>query len=220
MKITDVRTYSAHANWRSYIFVELLTDEGLTGIGEATLANNRHAVLGAIEDLRRYFIGQDPFDTEKIWRGMHRGPFWRGGAIFTTAISAVDQALWDIIGKSLKTPVYRLVGGRYHDSIRLYANGWFSGLGAPKQFARAALRTVRLGFNALKFDPFGTSDMTIDQRTERNAINIVQTVREAVGSKIDLLIEAHGRFTPRVAIRIGKKLERFDPFWFEEPVPP
>ena len=222
MKITEIRKHTLRANWRNYIFVELLTDEdGIVGLGEATLANNQHGVLGAIDDLRKYVIGQDPFDVERIWRSMHRSPFWRGGAIFTTAISAIDQCLWDIIGKSSKLPLYRLIGGTYRESVRLYANGWFSGVGTPRQYASAAEKAVkRGGFTALKFDPFGTSDMTIDPETEENAIGIVKAVRSAVGQKVELLIEAHGRFTPKVAIRIGKKLERYDPLWYEEPVPP
>jgi galactonate dehydratase len=220
MKIVSIKTYTMYANWRNYIFLELVTNDRFSGYGEATLANNQYGVLGAIQDLRKYVIGQDPFDVERIWRSMHRGPFWRGGAVFTTAISAIDQALWDIIGKVSKLPLYKLIGGKYRESVRLYANGWFSGTGTPKQYANAALKMVKQGFSALKFDPFGTSDMIIDRFTEENAINIVKEVREVIGSKIDIIIEAHGRFTPTVAIRLGKKLERFEPMWLEEPVPP
>jgi galactonate dehydratase len=221
MKITDLKTYTMQANWRNYIFLELGTSErGIVGYGEATLANNQFGVLGAIRDLQKYVIGRDPFDIEKIWRDMHRGPFWRGGAIFTTAISAFDQALWDIVGKMSKLPLYKIIGGKYRNSVRLYANGWFSGNGTPGQFANASRRMVRQGFTALKFDPFGTSDMTIESAVEENACNIVKEVRSEVGDKVDIIIEAHGRFTPRVATRLGKRLERFDVMWFEEPVPP
>jgi galactonate dehydratase len=221
MKITGIRTHPVYAKWRNYVFVELITDdEEIVGIGEATMANNQNGVQGAIFDLQKYVIGQDPFDIEKIWRSMAKGPFWRGGAIFTTAISGIDQALWDIMGKSLKVPAYKLLGGRYRENIRLYANGWFSGNGTPKQYADAALKMTKRGFDALKFDPFDMADMTLDPETEKSAVDITKAVREAVGPKVDLLIEAHGRFTPRTAIRIGKKLERYDPFWFEEPCPP
>src|SRR5579864_3192880 len=221
MKITEIRTHPVYAKWRNYVFVELVTDdESIVGVGEATMANNQNGVQGAIFDLQKYVIGQDPFDVEKIWRGMHKGPFWRGGAIFTTAISGIDQALWDIIGKALKTPVYKLLGGKYRDTIRLYANGWFSGDGTPKQYADAAVKMTKRGFDALKFDPFGRADMTLDPDTEKSAVDIVKAVREAVGPKVDLLIEAHGRFAPSTAIRVGKKLERYEPFWFEEPCPP
>ncbi len=221
MKILNLKTYVMHANWRNYIFLELKTDDnGIVGYGEATLANNQYGVLGAIQDLRKYVIGRDPLDVEKIWRDMHRGPFWRGGAIFTTAISAIDQALWDIVGKVSKLPLYKIIGGKYRNSVRLYANGWFSGIGTPTQYANAAKRIVKQGFTALKFDPFGTSDMIIEPSMEENAYNIVKEVRSQIGTKVDIIIEAHGRFTPRIAIRLGKKLERFDPLWFEEPVPP
>ncbi len=221
MKIVDLKIYTMEANWRNYIFVELKTDnEGLVGNGEATLANNQYGVVGAIQDLRKYFLGQDPFNIEKIWRGMHRGPFWRGGAVFTTAISAIDQALWDIVGKASNLPLYKIIGGKYRDQVRLYANGWFSGNGTPKEYAKAASRMVQKGFNALKFDPFGTADLTIDRVDEEKAIMIVSEVREEVGVNVDLIIEAHGRFSARTAIRLGKKLERFDPMWLEEPVPP
>jgi galactonate dehydratase len=221
MKIVNLKTYVMHANWRNYIFLELKTDDnGIIGYGEATLANNQYGVLGAIQDLRKYVIGRDPLDVEKVWRDMHRGPFWRGGAIFTTAISAIDQALWDIVGKVSKLPLYKIIGGKYRNSVRLYANGWFSGIGTPTQYASAAKRMVKQGFTALKFDPFGTSDMIIEPSMEENAYNIVKEVRSQIGTKVDIIIEAHGRFTPRIAIRLGKKLERFDPLWFEEPVPP
>jgi galactonate dehydratase len=220
LKVKEIKTHVVYANWRNWIFVELLTDNGLSGLGEATLANNQMGVEGAIADLRKYVIGADPFDVEKLWRGMHRGPFWRGGAIFTTAISGVEQALWDLIGKSLKVPVYKLLGGKYRESVRAYANGWFSGTGSPEEFGAAAAKTVRKGFGALKFDPFGTADLLLDADAEKQAVNIVKAVRGAVGEKVDLIIEAHGRFTPRTAIRIGKKLEKFNPYWFEEPVPP
>jgi galactonate dehydratase len=221
MKIVNLKTYVMHANWRNYIFLELVTDDnGIVGYGEGTLANNQYGVLGAIQDLRKYVIGRDPFDVEKIWRDMHRGPFWRGGAIFTTAISAIDQALWDIVGKVSKLPLYKIIGGKYRNSVRLYANGWFSGTGTPTQYASAAKRMVKQGFTALKFDPFETSDMIIERSMEENAYNIVKEIRSEVGTKVDIIIEAHGRFTPRIAIRLGKKLERFDPLWFEEPVPP
>jgi len=133
-------------------------------------------------------------------------------------MSAIEQACWDILAKEMNVPMWRLFGGKHCDRLRVYANGWYQGPREPGFFAEAALKMVNKGYTALKFDPFGGAYQQITPDNERIAIDIVRAVREAVGPKVDILIEAHDRFTVTNAVRLGRKLEEFDPFWIETPV--
>jgi galactonate dehydratase len=220
MKITDVKTLITFADWRNFIFVKVFTDEGIVGVGEASLEWNELAVAGAIRNLSPLVIGRDPSRIEDLWRSMYRDPYWRGGPVITTALSGIEQALWDILGKRLGVPVYQLLGGKCRERLRAYANAWYKGAVTPEDFAERAVKTVDKGYTALKWDPFGSSDLTMDYEERRRAVTIVRAVREAVGEKIDLLIEVHGRLNPATAIEMARELEEFRPFWYEEPVPP
>ena len=220
MRITGIETYLCHAVRTNWTLVKVLTDEGLYGWGEATLEGKEKAVEAAIHELDRYLIGQDPFQIERHNAYMYETPFWRGGPVLGSAIAGIDQALWDIKGKALGVPVYELLGGATRDRIRYYANGWFRGAQTVDDYARAAQDAVALGATALKWDPFSDGGLFIDTPTIQAAVDCVAAVREAVGPLVDLLIEVHGRLSPANAIRVAKKLEPFDPFFYEEPVPP
>ncbi|MFH0871624.1 MAG: galactonate dehydratase [bacterium] len=220
MKITDIKTLITFANWRNFIFVKVFTDEGIVGVGEASLEWSELAVAGAIRNLSPLVIGRDPSRIEELWQSMFRDPYWRGGPVITTALSGIEQALWDIAGKRLGVPVYQLLGGKCRDRLRAYANAWYKGAAAPEDFAERAARTVEKGYTALKWDPFGSADLTMDYEARKRAIDIVRAVREAVGEKVDLLVEAHGRLNPATAIEMARQLEEFHPYWYEEPVPP
>src|SRR5205814_6336072 len=137
-------------------------------------------------------LGRDPFDIEAIIGGMIRDQY-QGGATVITAISGVEIALWDIVAKACKQPLYRLLGGRCHERIPAYANGWYGGARTPKQFAERAKEAVARGYRALKFDPFGTAwkQPTLEESTA--AIETVAAVREAVGPSVGLMFEVHGR---------------------------
>jgi galactonate dehydratase len=138
---------------------------------------------------------------------------------FWSAVSGIEQALWDLAGKRLGVPVVTLLGGPCRERIRVYANGWYSGAKTPDAYAAKAKATVARGFTALKFDPFpGPWRTHISRDAEQQVVDTVAAVREAVGSKIDLLIEVHRRLAPMHAVRIARMLEPFDPFWYEEPV--
>jgi len=130
------------------------------------------------------------------------------------------MALWDIKGKALGVPVYELLGGKCHDRIRAYANGWFRGAKTPSDWGRAAARAAAEGYTALKFDPFGGSGLFLDTENAAIAVEVVRAVRESVGPAVDVLIEVHGRLSPANAIRMGHRLAPFDPYFYEEPVPP
>jgi len=220
MKITGIETHYAAASGRPWILVKVLTDEGVYGWGEATLEGKEHTVIAAVGELARYLVGRDPSRIEQHWHEMYRGAFWVGGPVLNSAISGVEHALWDIKGKVLGAPVYELLGGKCRDRIRAYANGWFrQGMSAEATAARA-LEVVAMGYTAIKWDPFAQAGLFIDTATADAAVANVRAVREAVGPNVDLCIEVHGRLSPANAIRIGKRLEEFNPFFYEEPIPP
>ena len=137
-----------------------------------------------------------------------------------SALSAVEMALWDILGKSLGVPVYQLLGGKIRDQVRIYVNGWFSGAKTPEECGEKAKIAVQRGVTAMKWDPFGKSYLEITNQDLDTALRCIAAVREAVGKEVDLLIEGHGRFNVPTSIKIAKELEQFSPMFFEEPVPP
>jgi galactonate dehydratase len=220
MRISRFETFLANAGLRNYLFIRLTTDTGLTGVGEATLEWQEKTVQTLCHEwVERRVLGRDPFDIESVIGGMIRDQY-QGGATVMTAISGVEIALWDLIGKACNQPVYRLLGGRCHDSIPAYANGWYGGARTPAEFAERAGAAVVRGYRALKFDPFGTAwkEMTAD--ASDLVIERVAAVREAVGPHIQLMIEFHGRLSAGCAIAIMRRLEPFHPTWCEEPVAP
>ena len=220
MKVTDVKAFVVDCFRTNWVFVKVYTDEGITGVGEGTLEYKEKAFLGALEHIKEYLVGQDPRDIERHWHHIYRDAYWRGGPVLMSALSAVECALWDILGKSLNVPVYQLLGGKYHDKVRIYVNGWFAGAKEPEEFAEKAKIAVSRGVTAMKWDPFGKSYLQISNADLDKALRNVAAVREAVGNSVDLLIEGHGRFDVPTGIKIAKELEQFKPMFFEEPVPP
>ena len=220
MKIIDVKTFVVNAYRTNFIFVKLYTDEGVTGVGEGTLEYKEHALLGAIEDLRPYLLGQDPRQIEKHVFHMYRDSYWRTGPVLMSAISAVEMAMWDISGKCYGAPVCALMGGPVREEIRMYANGWFAGAKKPEEFAAKARHAVEKGIRALKWDPFGSAYLTMERPQFAESIDCVAAVRDAVGGDVDLLIEGHGRFNVETAVRVARDLEPYGPMFFEGPVPP
>lgn len=220
MKVTDVKTFVVDCYRTNWVFVKVYTDEGIDGVGEGTLEYKEKALVGAVEHIRDYLIGKDPRDIEKHYHDIYRDAYWRGGAVLTSALSAVEVALWDILGKSLGVPVYRLLGGKVNDEVRIYVNGWFAGAKEPEEFGQKASEAVKRGVTAMKWDPFGKSYLTIEPSALDKAIKNVAAVRDAVGSGVELLIEAHGRFDVPTAITIARELAPFKPTFLEEPVPP
>ena len=220
MKVTDVKTFMVDCFRTNWVFVKVYTDEGLTGVGEATLEYKEKALEGAVEHIREYLVGKNPLNVQEHWFHIYRDAYWRGGAVLMSALSAVEMALWDILGKHLGVPVWQLLGGKINEDVRIYVNGWFSGAKTPEQFAEKAKAAVARGVTAMKWDPFGKAYLRLDGKEMENALACVAAVREAVGPNVDLLIEGHGRFDVPTGIKIAKELEPFKPYWFEEPVPP
>lgn len=214
MKITDVRTVIVGNPWKNWVFVVVETDAGLSGLGEATRGLETKSVEGDIAELRRHVIGEDPRQPERLWMKMHKARYLGT----SSGMSGIEQACWDILGKSLGVPCWQLFGGKHHQRLRVYANGWYQGPREPGFFAQVAAGMAAKGYTAFKFDPFGGAYQQIGKESEALAVEIVGAVRAAVGPNVDILIEAHDRFTVSTAIRLGKKLEPFEPFWLETPV--
>jgi galactonate dehydratase len=220
LRVTAIQTYICYAYRTNWVFVKVLTDEGLYGIGEATLEMREKTVEAAIHELERYLVGRDPHNIEAFWHDAYRDAYWRGGPVLMSALAGVEMALWDIKGKALGVPVYQLLGGKVRSNVRCYANGWFAGSRTPDEFSAKAVEAVKSGFKGLKWDPFGAAYMEMDAVAFRAAIDCIRAVKEAVGDQVDLIIEGHGRFDVPTAIRIGHALEPYNVLWFEEPIPP
>ncbi len=220
MKIVDIKTTLVFANWRNWTFVQIYTDQGIVGLGEATLRSREHAVVGAIEDMARYLIGQDPLTIQAHFQTLYKDFHHRGGSILMTAISGIEIALWDILGQSLNVPIYQLLGGAMRDRIWAYANGWFEGVTDEDQLVACAQETVAQGFTALKWNPFHGASGWMSPADFRKAMRQIALIREAVGEDVELILEAHGLFTPAMAIRVANEVQPYHPFWLEEPIPP
>jgi galactonate dehydratase len=221
MKIAEVRPLVLGTPWRNLTFAVVRTDEGLEGVGEVRMVNHTEALLGYLKEaVPTHVIGSDPFAIESLVQRMWHTDFARAGEIAMSAIALIETACWDIVGKALGQPVHRLLGGPVRDRIKAYANGWYTVERTPAEFHAAARRVVERGYRALKLDPFGAGTMELEPEERTRAIALVEAVRDAIGPTAELMIEMHGRFTPATAISISRELERFQPSWIEEPVPP
>ena len=225
MRITAVEAHVCNARMRNWIFVRVLTDEpGLHGWGEATLEWHTRAVVGAIEDLADLVVGEDPTRIEHLWQTMFRQHFWHGGDIVRgTALSGIDIALWDILGKVHGVPCHRLWGGRVRDHVRLYGHLGggrmedFYGNDEPQRFAELASAMVEEGFTAFKTMAVPPTLPLEGLAPVRQAERCVAAMREAVGGEIDLMVDCHARPSPRMGHLFAAALEPFGLYWLEEP---
>ena len=212
MKITAVNTYFVRPRWG---FVEIETDSGLTGWGEAVLEGHAAAVLACVNEMKDYLIGYDPSDIEGLWSTMYRAGFYRGGGVMMSAISGIDQALWDIKGKVFGAPVWQLMGGGCRDKVRVYS--WIGG-DRPSDVGSAALAKKNEGFTAIKMNATEELQM-IDSYDKIDAVlERVAAIRESCGKYFGIAIDFHGRVHKPMAKILAKKLEEFDPMFIEEPV--
>lgn len=238
MKITDVKTFVVgvpppHFGGRYWIFLKLVTDSGIAGYGEVySVPFDPHVVARMIEDVcARKVIGSDPFKIERLWRNIYSSGYTQRPDVSIGGIlSGIEMACWDIVGKELNKPVYELLGGQVHEKLRTYTYLY------PKPgdktdvyhdaelSAERAVEYMRLGFTAVKFDPIGPYSAYDPRQLSLEALALgekfVKLIRAAVGDKCDLLFGTHGQLTPASAIRLAKRLEPYDPLWFEEPTPP
>ncbi len=225
---------------RYFIFIKLVTDTGIVGYGEVYCATfSAHTVEAMLKDTaERFIIGHDPFHIEKLWRSVYgAGYTLRPDVSLVSVLSALEMACWDIVGKACEKPAYELLGGKVHERLRTYtyiypAQGDVYPEDGdedhvyvnPERAAQRAMDYVAQGFTALKFDPAGPytvfdGGMPSGEELDRSEA-FIKAIREAVGGSVDLLFGTHGQFSPAGAIRLAKRLEAYDPLWFEEPVPP
>ena len=212
MRISGVNTYLVRPRWG---FVEIQTDEGIVGWGEAVLEGHASTVAACVEEMSDYLIGADPMKIEDIWTVLYRAGFYRGGGVLMSAIAGIDQALWDIKGKHFQTPVYELMGGSCRDRMRVYS--WVGG-DRPTDVGAAAKERMDAGFTAVKMNATEELQMIdsyekIDQVLER-----VGAIRDACGKYFGIAIDFHGRVHKPMAKILAKKLEEYDPMFLEEPV--
>lgn len=219
MRITSIETYIAGNPWKNWLFAKVHTDEGLYGVGEGTLNFFARTVEAAIHELKHLIIGLDPFQIEILNQKLVRNVYSDGGQVHMCALAAIEIACWDIIGKAVNQPVYNLLGGRCHEKLRAYANGWYRGPRTPESFGEKAKEVVRRGYTALKFDPFGDNWRILPRAEFDLTLDIIRAVREAVGDSVDILIEGHCRFNVATAIQFAEAMAGTRPMWFEEPVP-
>ena len=218
MKIARIRTLVVGNPWKNWIYVLIDTDDGLQGIGEATGGLMTRPVEAAVEELSPLCLGKDPRRVHLLWDELYKATYLSESSVHLHAMAGIETACWDILGKSLGTPVHALLGGQIRERIRVYANGWYKGERTPASYAEQARQVVGQGFTALKFDPFGSAYHNMTPDEEKEARSIVEAVRGAVGPEVDIMIEGHDRFTVSSAIQIGRWLEPIKPLWFEAPV--
>lgn len=212
MKIREVNTYYVRPRWG---FVEIITEDGCSGWGEAVLEGHAHTVLACVEEMKDYLIGAEAGNIEDIWNVLYRAGFYRGGGVLMSAIAGIDQALWDVKGKYYNAPVYELLGGRCHEKMKVYS--WIGG-DRPTDVGNAAKEKQEAGFRAIKMNATEELQMVdsyekIDQVLER-----VAAIREKCGKYFGIAIDFHGRVHKPMAKILAKKLEEFDPMFIEEPV--
>ena len=234
MKVTHVETLlldniEPYRGGRKWLFLRLFTDAGIVGLGERPTGHltNLKSQIALLHDLcERFVVGESPFDIENLWQRMYASnhDYRHPGLDSTPAISAIEMACWDIVGKAVNQPIYNLLGGKCHQRLRAYAYMPAEGIwDRPEKAGEVAARLVEEGNSACKLDPFMPYyplPRDFPLKTIRHAAKIFRCIRDAVGDDLEVGIGTHGQFSTAGAIRVAKILEEFDPFWFEEPVPP
>lgn len=210
LRITGLKTFVVNAGSLNWVFCKVYTNGGLVGLGEGSVTSKEATVAQAIMEHERYLAGKDPTDIELLWQGMFRNPRWRGGPILNSAISAVEIALWDILGQALGVPVYKLLGGAARTRIRMYLDVGST----PEEF----LRAKELGYTAAKTTPLApNSDLVQPTSMIRAGVRKVAAIRQAVGDDFDIAVDAHGRCTTTMAIDFCTRVEEYGLLFVEEP---
>ncbi len=219
MKISKMTPMVMGTPWRNLTFLKLETDEGLVGVSEVRSIRT-DALLGYLKQIeKRYVLGSDPFNVEQLVQRAFVDDFLRVNDITGAGIALVEMACWDIIGKAVNQPVYKLLGGACRDRIKTYANGWYTVERTPAAFEEAVKKVVARGYLGLKVDPFGSGFYEMERAEKNKSISLIEAIRGTVGPDVEIMIEMHGRFSPATAIDLSRDLEKFKPSWVEEPVP-
>jgi galactonate dehydratase len=220
VKITKIETFKCWIEWCNWLFVKVSTDEGLHGWGEGSLHGAIESVETAIRELAPLLVGKDPSGPERHWQAMYHAWRWRGGPTLFTAMGAIDIALWDLEGKRLGAPVYRLLGGPFRERLRGYASHWLVGADTPEKVQAAAREAVRRGFSGFKWGAFNGERL---RQNEAGAIaraaELMAAAREAVGPDVEIFVECGEKLSPRTAVAAARAFAPYRPGWFEEPIP-
>lgn len=220
MKIARIETFRYWAKWKNWLFVRVETEDGLHGWGEASLAGAIGAVEEAIRELGSVLIGREAGGVERHWQAMYHAWRWRGGPIQATAQAALDIALWDLEGKRLGVPVYRLLGGPYTDRIRAYASHWLPDVKTPEEAHAGAREAVARGFTAFKWNPFKNGRFrTAEAETMLHETALMEAARDGAGPGVDIFCDLGERLSPRTALAAARAFLPYRPGFFEEPVP-
>ena len=210
MKITDIRVYPVS----SFVYVVVDTDDGVRGLGEASLSGRRDAVVGAFEHLRPALVGQDATRIEHIWQDLFRGTFWRGGPVLQSALAGIDIALWDLNARALGVPVYRLLGGLARDRVLVYRHSYAD---TPQGLVERSRALLDEGCRVLRISP--VNDDGFDPgRAVRTGVAHMAALRAAVGPDVEIIFEVHTRLTPARAIELCNALAPYRPYFVEDPI--
>ncbi len=210
LKITGLKTFVVNIGDQNWVFCKVYTNQGLVGLGEGSVTGKEATVASAIMEHERFLVGRDPTNIELLWQGMFRYPRWRGGPVLNSAISAVEIALWDILGQALGVPIYKLLGGAARERIRMYLDVEAT----PEEF----LRAKALGYTACKTGVLRDKHLVVEPtRMVREGVRRLQEIRKAVGDDFDIAEDAHGRLTTTMAIDFCTRVEELNLLWVEEP---
>ena len=210
LKITGLKTFVVNSGSLNWVFCKIYTNDGLVGLGEGSVTSKEATIAQAIMEHERFLVGKDPTDIEYLWQSMFRVPRWRGGPVLNSAISAVEIALWDILGQALEVPIYRLLGGAARTRIRMYLDVG----SAPEDF----LRAKELGYTAAKTTPLSPDHEVVSpSKMVREGVRKMAAIRQAVGDDFDIAVDAHGRLTTAMAIDFCTRVEDLGLLWVEEP---
>lgn len=214
----SAKHHNATRNW--LIPIVYCDDSEKYGIGDASYLGDDSRVIDEIKYLfEKFYKGNDPIENETLWLNAYNNSMQRGGRISTTALSGLDIAIWDLKGKILNQPIYNLLGGSFREKLMVYANGWYTNPGTPKQNAEEAIEVIKMGYKAIKFDPFGQKNFyRLNKEEFFLSEKRISEVRKAIGENIEILIEGHAKFNVMNAVKISEMLKKYDPLFFEEPV--
>ena len=216
LRVTDLKSWIVnHSTSKNYVFCKIYTNQGIVGVGEGSVTSKAATMKAAIDEHRRYLVGRDPTDIEMHWQAMYRWPRWRGGPILNSAISAVEIALWDILGQAVGQPIYQLIGGKARTRVQMYVHP--GGGPTPEAYAERWVAAREAGWTAGKGGFVTTHDDVIEPvRSVREGIANLRAVREAVGDAFAICIDVHGKATPTMASSFCRQAEPLDPYFVEE----
>ncbi len=218
MRIDRIQAFAVGNPWKNWLLVKVTTDAGHVGWGEATTGLTTQPAFAAVGEIARLFLGRDPTAIQANWMDAHKALYLSTDGVLMAALAGIETACWDIVGKELGLPLYRLLGGLAQPRIRTYANGWYQAERDPVRFAERTRAVAARGYSALKFDPLGHNHRTLDRAERLRTLKLIEAVRTALPDEIDIILEFHDRLTEVEALSLARDVAQFRPLWIEDPV--